>query len=161
MYRESIHIRQALMGEDSISVASARGNLARTLAKDAQYEEARALSELVLPVYEAHGRDNFYNQVTLWAIKIQQSKSDNCQLIVKDMQPFLQNLTQQSDKSWRRLGAEFWLAQVFYQCQRFDVAKTLLKSVLRINDNVYLADSYGHEMIKNKATALLNKIPAV
>lgn len=161
MYRESIHIRQALMGEDSISVASARGNLARTLAKDAQYEEARALSELVLPVYEAHGRDNFYNQVTLWAIKIQQSKSDNCQLIVKDMQPFLQNLTQQSDKSWRRLGAEFWLAQAFYQCQRFDVAKTLLKSVLRINDNVYLADSYGHEMIKNKATALLNKIPAV
>lgn len=161
MYRESIHIRQALMGEDSISVASARGNLARTLAKEAQYEEAWALSELVLPVYEAHGRDNFYNQVTLWAIKIQQSKSDNCQLIVKDMQPFLQNLTQQSDKSWRRLGAEFWLAQAFYQCQRFDVAKTLLKSVLRINDNVYLADSYGHEMIKNKATALLNEIPAV
>jgi TolA-binding protein len=74
------------------------------------------------------------------------------------MQPFLQKLTEQSDGSWRRLGAEFWLGQAFYQCGRFDMAKTLLESVLRINDKVYLADSYGHKMIQSKAKQLLADI---
>jgi hypothetical protein len=74
------------------------------------------------------------------------------------MKPFLQELNNQSDKSWRRLGAEFWLAQEFYRCRDYDTANILLKSVLRINDNVYLADSYGHNMIKTKATELLPTI---
>ncbi|MFV0543651.1 MAG: protein kinase domain-containing protein [Marinicella pacifica] len=158
MYRESIQIRKKLLGEDSLSVASARSNLARVLAKDKQFEQASVISDLVMPVYEAHERGNFYNEVTLWAIKIHQSHANKCQSVLSDMQPFLQKLTEQSDGSWRRLGAEFWLGQAFYQCGRFDLAKTLLESVLRINDKVYLADSYGHKMIQSKAKQLLADI---
>ncbi len=158
MYRESIQVRQELLGKDSLSVASARSNLARVLAKSHQFEEAESVSEQVLPVYSANDRDNFYNEVTLWAIKIQRSKADQCRGLVQDIQPFLQKLAEQSDKSWRRLGAEFWLGQAFYDCRNYDTAQILLNSVLSINDNVYLADSVGHEMIRSKASQLLSTI---
>ncbi|MCX7544394.1 serine/threonine-protein kinase [Marinicella gelatinilytica] len=155
MYRESIEIRQHLLGEDSFSVASARSNLARVLAKLDYLKEAETLSHQFMPVYSAHERDNFYNEVTLWVIKIKQSMDDNCQQVVKDMQPFLQRLANQSNKSWRRLGAEFWLAQSFYQCHRYDLAKTLSQSVLSLNDTIYLFDSYGHKLIKDKTEVML------
>ena len=159
MYRESIQIRKKMLGEDSFSVASARGNLARVLAKNQQFNESESLTEQVLPVYEANDRDNFYNEVTLWAIKIQQSESDQCRGLVTDMQPFLQKLAGQSAQSWRRLGAEFWIGQALYDCQNFDHARTLLTSALALNDNIYLKDSYGHHLMASKINDLLASMP--
>lgn len=156
-YRDSIQIRLQIWGEDSYSVASARSNLARLLAKQNKLIESQHLSDLLMPVYEAAGRSNFYNQVTLWAIQLQQAMPDKCGLLVADMQPFLTQLNQESAKSWRRLGAQLWLGRLFYNCGESKLAENLLKSVLLLADNIYLPDSQGHQLVTEQArTMLLN-----
>jgi len=154
-YRESIQIRLKVWGEDSFSVASARGNLARALAKNKQLVEAQHLSEQVMPVYEEAGRSNLYNQVTLWAIQLQQTKPGQCGLLLADMQPFLTQLNEESTKSWRRLGAQLWLGRLFYNCGESRLAEQLLESVIQLADNIYLPNSEGHRLVTEQAQTML------
>lgn len=157
-YRESIDIRIKLWGEDSVGVASARSNLARVLAKDNQLIESKHLSELLMPVYQDNGRSNLYNEVTLWAIELQQAESGQCGRFSHDMQSFLQQLNQESNLSWRRLGAEMWLGRLFYQCGETQLAGQLLNSALNVVDNIYLPDSQGHQMVTKQAGEMLNQL---
>jgi|GEM_PF-997939 len=164
-YRESIRIRINVWGEDSYGVASARSNLARVLAKDNQLIESKHLSELAMPVYTDKGRSNLYNQVTLWAIELQQSQPGQCGRFLNDMQLFLNQLNQESEKSWRRLGAELWLGRLFYQCGETATAKKLLTSVLVLVDNIYLPDSQGYQRVTQQVHEMLanlnNQISAI
>lgn len=157
-YRESIRIRIKVWGEKSMGVASARSNLSRVLAKRNQWTESKHVTEQVISAYEENGRNNLYNEVTLWAIELQQTPAGQCGVLLNDMQTFLDRLNQESIKSWRRLGAQLWLGRLFYQCGEKQTAESLLKSVLTIVDNIYLADSQGHQMVTKQAHEMLNNL---
>ena len=156
LYRESVRLRKKYHSNNPIRVASSQSNLARLLAKSGQFQESQKILHEIMPVFEQVNRSSLQNHITAIAnLNGHQSDSQTCVLVVKKINEILPELTQLSEKSWRRMQAELWLGEMALQCHDEVLGKGLLEAAVAKAKVIYDAGSYGRQLISAQVNQLL------
>ena len=159
IFRESLELRKIVYGKTTLRVATSQANLARTLTKLGEFDEAKTLLELAMPVYDSKNKSNLYNEITLTAIEIgEQSNKNACKTGLIMIETLMSRVNKVSEKSWRRMHAEIWLGELAYKCQANDIGKQLLNAAKEKSKAIYADNSDGQKMVKNKVELLLRNV---
>ena len=151
LYSESAALRKKLDPENLIRVATTESNLARTLSKLKAYDQSAALLNRVMPVFESKKRNNLYNDITQMANTIADGSSqDSCSQGTKILQELTPAIQKESEKSWRRLGAELWIGHMLRSCGLHEQSEYWFKSALDRSKNIYQEGSEGQEIVSNQ-----------
>jgi len=158
-YRESIKIRRLTDPGNQILIASSESNLARTLAKKGQFNEAEEILLPLLGVFIKHKRNNLYNDIVLASVTIRNGENANqCSDGLNKINTIIPHLEKQSPKSWRRMYAELWIGKMYGLCGKNSEAHQWLDSALEKSKTIYIEGSEGQKHMQKRVDAIIDRL---
>ncbi len=149
LYQRSVELRKQLDPDNAMRIANAQANLARVLAKTHQHALSDQLVQSVMPVFAASKRNNLYNEIIVLANLFKDGSDVNsCAQGVTRLAELKPQLEQESNKSWRRLGAELWIARMLQSCDLQKQAQMWFNTAHAMSKQIYKPDSEGFAMIE-------------